>query len=280
MWFKKKYTAQTNPNLIDVYLTTHRRADLLSQTLPVLLQAIEHSPFQHRFTVLVDAMDQETLGVLKPHLTKINLVSTGNQLGLPFMFNMIHDFSKNQIARTEIAPALICYLQDDCLINFPHQYFSVIYKTYFSVLPSNKTGFISGFYSPLHPGFEKAIFDGFTLIKSDTIDGKNLVTTPTVFQSIGPLSWRNMKNEKRGNPGPIGSGFDLWQWRDAPNCTMKQKRINLIIPGLVETIGMKNSTWGNDGDETEVIAQRLASGKFYKTRPTIAEITSSDYFKP
>jgi hypothetical protein len=277
-WFKRKKKVIKDDQLIDIYLTTFKRPTLLQLTLSSLFDAIRASPFNHRVIILADALDPETNGIIEQYRSQVFILSTPTPMGLPFMFNMIHDFHKNLIHRSERAPKLICYLQDDCIITYPQEFFKILSEVADHALPSKKLAFISGFYTPLHPGFSKRIFNNFTLVESDSIDGKNLVCTPELLESIGPISWYNKKGNRRGNPGPIGSGFDLWQWRDAPNSTLAQKRINLIIPGLIDTIGAKKSTWGNESDDLEVINQRLLSGKIYNTRGTDINISPSEFF--
>lgn len=270
---------QLSKRFVDIYITSYRRSDLLAKCLDALFVAIHHSPFNHRVIVLSDHSDEGTIEVLRPLLGKIHFVTTPEQLGLPFTFNLLLDYSKNLISRSGEKPKFICYLQDDAVIAYPHVFFKTIDQLSNAVSPA-ELGFLSGFYTPIHPGFEKIKVKGVTIVKSDSVDGKNLIGKPELFESIGPISKR-IKGMRRGNPGPlIGSGFDLWQWRDSPNSTTRQNRINLIIPGLVRHIGDDGSTWGNDSDQDERIARRIKRGNFYNTRKQYPTISEKEYFQP
>ena len=265
-------------DLIDIYITTYQRPSLLDACLKSVFKAIDRSAFKHRVVVLSDDTDEPTLQVLRPYLSKIFLISNPLQMGLPFTFNLIHDFSNNLIGRTNKRPKLICYLQDDTVLEYPEVYFTKIMEVS-KILPKEKMGFVSGYYTPIHPGFEKIRKDGITIVKSDTIDGKNIIGTPELFESVGKLSWKYW-GLKRGNPGKyIGSGFDLWQWRDSPTSTQKQGRTNLIIPGLVKHTGSGKSTWGNESDTEEKTLERVEKGKIYVTSKSYPVVSEAEYFQ-
>ncbi|MFY0689758.1 MAG: glycosyltransferase [Cyclobacteriaceae bacterium] len=278
-WFNKKVEHQ-EVEIIDVYITTHQRSSLLEQCLEALIKAVNASAFEFRIMVLSDQTDDETHKVLSIYKNRISVISTNEQLGLPFMFNQILDYSQNLIGRTEKPPLLICYLQDDAIIQYPNSFFDLIIRTHQAYKNKLPLGFITGFYSPIHPGFNIIRTEELTLIESDSLDGKNMIGPPELFESIGKLSWRDHKNRVRGNPGPIGSGFDLWQWRDSPTSTLKQKKVNLCIPGLIETIGSDDSTWNNKSDKPLEIERRIKIGKIYQTRDSVVNIDQTDFYKP
>jgi hypothetical protein len=194
----------------------------------------------------------------------------------------MRDHSEALIARSEEAPRFICYLQDDCLITAPEQYFSTMVEVHDHVLPSDRLGYVSGFYTRLHPGFEVTTHNGVSVVKSDSVDGKNFMGTPDRFRSVGALPWYWPGGERRGNPGPrYASGFDMWQWKDSPTSMMAQRRINLIIPGLVESMAHSahESTWDNAGDEPDEIEARLRDGRAFVTREPYPTLDESHFFR-
>ena len=198
------------------------------------------------------------------------------------MFNLFHEHYEMVSKRSEIEPDYLCYVQDDCLIQYPATFFSTLVSLYESH-SEEKLAYISGFYTPLHPGFEKTQKEGITVLKSDTIDGKHLMAPPEVFRRIGKLTWHFPDGMRRGNPGPVkGSRFDLWQWRDSPDSIQKQGAINLIVPGLIKTIAQskRDSTWNNNGDNPQNIVKRVKKGKVYSTRETIPSVEPTDYYQP
>ncbi|MCA8880405.1 MAG: hypothetical protein KDA73_10725 [Rhodobacteraceae bacterium] len=253
---------------IDVYLTTSRRADLLEPTLEHLVAAIEASAFSHRLFLAVDSLDPDTDRVLQRFAEQIDEVGwTRNQMGLPYHWNGILDRSRATIARSEIRPDFICYLQDDCLIQRPDSYFGEMVEAAEMVNPG-RLGFVSGYHSDVHKGFEEITHGGRTYLLSDSIDGKNFMARPKLLQSIGKLTWWFPDGQRRGNPGPVrGSHFDLWQWKESPNCLMRQNRVSVVIPGLCEHTAAEKekSTWANDTTK-EAIERRVAEGKVYVTR--------------
>jgi hypothetical protein len=264
-----------------VYLTTYRRPQFLARSMQSLMEACDSSPFRHRITVLVDSIDRETLDALDPYLERIFLVTTPVRLGLPFMYNLMLEHSEALIARSEESPRFVCYLQDDCLIRAPKQYFATMVEVHDRVLPEVAVGYVSGFYTRLHPGFELTSLNGVSVLKSDSLDGKNFMGTPERFRSVGRLPWYFVNGTRRGNPGPkYASGFDMWQWKESPNSMMAQRRISLIIPGLIESMARSaaESTWDNAGDQPEEIEERLRDGRAFVTRGSYPTLDDAHFF--
>lgn len=169
------------------------------------------------------------------------------------------------------------------MINYPECYFEVMVDVHRKLLPPEDTGYVSGFYTPIHPGSDISELGNVSVLLSDSIDGKNIMGPPALFDSVGKLSWYFPDGERRGNPGPTrGSHFDLWQWKFSPNSTRSQDRVNLIIPGLCEGISCseETSTWNNPGESKENLEKRIAIGRIYKTRKTpVPQLTDKNFFK-
>ncbi len=265
---KPSFRIFRDPELIDVHLTTSRRADVLAPTIERLLQAISASPFQHRISVNIDDIDPATAKVIERFKDQFQqLTWTGVQMGLPYHWNSIIDQSQAMTARSEKRPDFICYLQDDCAIERPETYFTEMVEAAELLNPAS-LGMVSGYHSSVHKGFGRLSVAGKDYILSDSVDGKNFLVRPKVLYSIGKLPWWFPDGVRRGNPGPVhGSHFDLWQWKESPNCLMRQGRVNIIIPGLCEhsAAASELSTWSNNTTD-EAISKRLSSGKIYVTR--------------
>ena len=269
-----------DPKLVDVYLSTYRRADNLAETLPRLMQACAASPYEHRVTILVDALDNDTYAILKDYVGQIDIVATTAQRGLPFLFNMLHDHQHNQALRTERHPDFINYIQDDCLIQAPEIFFETLVNCYLCFNAYEPIGYVSGYYTRVHPGFEKTRFQNLTAILSDSIDGKHFLAPTHVFDRVGKLTWYFEDGMRRGNPGPLrGSHFDLWQWDESPNATSKQGLVNVVLPGLCTHTAdhPDQSTWANDTTD-EYIETRIGQGRVYQTRRNRVEVSHDEFF--
>lgn len=254
--------------LVDVIMTTSQRPDHLRRSLPALIKAMELSPFRHRFFVAIDGLDEETSAMLNQFKSAIDVVLyTKSRAGLPFAWNSIRTLNENLTVRTEEAADYLCYIQDDCLINDPSEYFSAMVDMASAASPAF-LGLVSGFHTDVHPGFATGRYLGYDVIFSDSIDGKNFMGRPSTFRRISPLTWWFSDGMRRGNPGPIrGSHFDLWLWKESPNSLAVQQRINVIIPKLTSHIASDptESTWNNDTSDANTQARKEA-GRIYITR--------------
>ena len=252
--------------LVDIYLTTSGRPHFLRTVLTKIKSAVTHSPYRHRLIVMVDFIDAETADVMREFEKDIFFFGASTErLGLPFSWNSLLDVGQNIIARTEEKPDFICYLQDDCEIVSPSDYFYELVSLAERSDPS-RVGFVSGYHCEVHAGFEEFQYKGRRIIASDSIDGKNFMCRPELFAGIGKLTWWFPDGSRRGNPGPDrGSHFDLWQWRESPNATLHQGKVNLIIDGLCRHLAEKatDSTWNNDTTR-EAIERRKLEGRIYR----------------
>ena len=256
------------PDLVDVMMTTSKRPWCLRESFKMLLESIHSSPYRHRLMLAVDTLDQETLSVIAEHASEIDhVVWTNSQHGLPYLWNSMLDLVKNITSRTEERPDYVCYIQDDCLIRDPSTYFSTMVGIAHEAMPGY-LGYVSGYFTEVHPGFADFDWNGERVVASDTVDGKNFMATPEVLASVGRLPWWFDDGSRRGNPGPHrGSHFDLWQWKESPNSLLNQNRISLVLPDLCDHIAQKSeeSTWKNDTTDSNV-KQRVAENRVYMTR--------------
>jgi hypothetical protein len=256
------------PKLIDVLLTTSQRPWCLRESIDQLLKAMRFSKYQHRLLVAVDKLDPGTLAILNEHSSEIDQVLwTKQQQGLPYAWNSLNDLLRNTINRTELSPDYVCYIQDDCYINDPKIYFDAMVGLAADAM-AGYLGFVSGYYTEVHPGFADFEWNGHRVIASDSIDGKNFMASPEVLASTGSLTWWFSDGTRRGNPGPVrGSHFDLWQWKEAPNSLTQQSRISLILPDLCQHIAgrAEESTWNNDTTD-DTVKRRVEAKRVYSTR--------------
>jgi len=269
---------------IDVFLTTSRRPHLFQQTIKNLVKASDHYQLgEIRLTVIVDNNDKETFKILADYIEQVNIITSNDVKGLPFSFNLLLAYEKIMAERTEKFCDYICYIQDDCLINYPEVFFETMVDVRENALHEGDIGYVSAFYTPIHPGFEIREYNDYHILLSDSLDGKNIFGHRNLFHKVDRLSWYFPNGERRGNPGPVrGSHFDLWQWKESKNATSRQGLVNVIIPGLCSNISEpeKDSTWGNLSDSNEVIKLRQKTGNIYKTRRTVPILHKHHYFNP
>lgn len=256
------------PKHVDVLLTTSQRPWCLRDSLEQILKAIRFSPFNHRLFVAIDTLDPGTLSIINAHSSEIDQVLwTKDQHGLPYTWNSLNDLLKNTINRSEIRPDYVCYIQDDCFIREPETYFEKMVGISYDAMPGY-LGFVSGYYTEVHPGFADFEWKGNRVIASDSIDGKNFMAPPELMESVGRLTWWFKDGMRRGNPGPKrGSHFDLWQWKESPNSMSEQKRISLVLPDLCSHTAARaeDSTWHNDTTD-EAVQKRVDVNRVYNTR--------------
>ena len=274
-----KLTSEQN---IDVFLTTYNRPQYLKRTLERVLEAKEYyNKGNIRISVIIDKADPESYQVLAPYVREIDILSTNQTKGLPFSYNMMLAYEKMTAERTELFADFICYIQDDCYITDAKNYFDIMVKVQNEGLVKGRIGYTSGFYTPIHPGFELREFDYYHILLSDSIDGKNIFGSRELFHEVGKLSWYFNNGERKGNPGPKrGSHFDLWQWKESPNSTKKQELVNVIVPGLCSTLSKsaQESTWNNPFDSEEGISARVKLGNIYNTRKNYPELKEHHFY--
>ncbi len=253
---------------LHILMTTSKRPFCLRQSLSALISAIESTDLRCDLFLHVDGADDETLEIVGVHREKIaSLLVLNEAAGLPYAWNNICAASAKFEARTERRADYVLYLQDDCRINDPDTYLDRMVRMADQAAPEF-LGLVSGFHTEVHPGFGAGRFDGERILFSDSVDGKNFMGRRRLLNSIGPLTWWFSDGERRGNPGPTrGSHFDLWQWKESPNATSVQKRINIIAPDLTAHTAqsIEASTWGNDTTDSAT-DDRKKVGKIYDTR--------------
>lgn len=259
---------QKETRLIDVFMTTSRRADCFEQSLRALVEAVDASPYEHRISVVADGMDPGTDAVVARYRDRLfQFLWTSERQGLPLAWNNIVDLGSNMAARTERVPEFLCYLQDDCRIERPQSYFREMVEIAEAIDPA-RLGFVSGYHTEIHPGFGTATIANTDVILSDSVDGKNFMARPKVLHAIGKLSWWFLDGARRGNPGPDrGSHFDIWQWNESSRSLQVQGRVSAILPGLCAHLAgsAEASTWNNDTTE-EGVAALISGGTLFRTR--------------
>lgn len=258
-------------NKVAVYITTKNRVHCLKKAIGSLFSTVDSSTKASEVDVFVfsDESDGETLEYLLSMQNKLSFYSSKDKMGLPFMFNMILDHNINYMARMNKKYDFFLYLQDDTLLSQDVNYLDFMIGAYQKLSEQKNIGIMTGFYTPLHPGFKQESFEGRELLITDSIDGKNFFTRTEEIHRIGKVPWLFEDGLKKGNPGPVrGSHFDLWLWKESPSSTSSRGKVNLCFPGLVliQTDDSVMSTWNNKGDESREILKRVKNGRVHSIK--------------
>ena len=277
--------------VIDISITTYHRLNLFFQVFDSILEAIENSSCLFRILVVMDSYEkEEILSTVEKYndVPNVSYIFLDNHLGLPFFDNLLLEYEECLSTRVGRYPNYLCYFQDDCLIKYPSHYFDEMLKVYSfkeELEEFERIGFVSGFYSYIHPGYKKVVKEGKTYVFSDTITGLNIFGPYNLWKSIGKMPdiflQGNYKDRKRGNPGPkLGSEFDIWKWKKSPKSTINRDIVHVIVPGLCENIGIgkENSTWKNDDGKEEYIQKRIERGQIYRTRDSYSFVEEDEFY--
>jgi len=138
------------------------------------------------------------------------------------------------------APPLTVYVQDDVL--YSNGWLEKLSSKYLQLLHPLKLGFASGIECVEHPA-KKDLGNGMVL--KDWIRATCMMATHSYWMSMWPIPKIDPETgRERGRPHDgMGSSVDWWFIRNHSNSVCKTGRTNLVMPGLLQHIGYKDSTW-------------------------------------
>jgi glycosyltransferase involved in cell wall biosynthesis len=241
--------------VLDVIITTFNRVDFLRQTVESLIQ--KNITIPYRLFIIDDCSSDRTgeylLSLRKRGVADVYLSS--QRRGLAFGFDMVwhisrfFDFflSENQY---------LCYMQDD-LISHEDDWLLVMVQAYEALKEKHNIGFFSAYDCMAHPIQDTVPWNGRLAYIKKSQGMPNLIAEKDFFMSIGYVPKFNPDGTRRGKPdNGRGSEVDIYLTgmysgsrfhgsHSAPNCSYKQEKNILVIPGLLEHIGKgaDGSTW-------------------------------------
>lgn len=141
---------------------------------------------------------------------------------------------------------LTLYIQDD--VRFNPQWLDILSSKFLMFEKHHNLGFASGIESIEHPPRKTLSFTGFGgygMQLKDWIRATCMMARHDYWMSMWPISRIDPETgRERGKPGNgLGSSVDWWFIRNHPNSVCKTGRTNLVIPGLLQHAGYKDSTW-------------------------------------
>jgi len=138
------------------------------------------------------------------------------------------------------APPLTVYVQDD--VQYSAGWLEKLSTKYIQLYHPLKLGFASGVECIEHP-VKKDLGNGMVL--KDWIRATCMMAYHSYWMSMWPIPKIDPETgRERGRPHDgLGSSVDWWFIRNHQNSVCKSGRTNLVIPGLLQHIGYKESTW-------------------------------------
>lgn len=259
--------------IADLFITTKGRIELLLRSLESLERCTERHDY--RLTVVVDddaggsfkTVDKlsKLMGLTIPTID--HLIVHGKNLGLGPSINQalahIDVLNKYYEHPTHGDPdgvaQFICYSQDDLL--YTPDWLPKLAKLHMMFERSHNIGFSTGLECVEHETREKITDD---ILLKDWIRAAQMFGRRSYWMSMFPISRLDSETGRvRAKPNDgMGSSVDWWFVRDHKNSVCKTGRTCLVMPGLVQHLGYKESTWldrelPESLDDKNVIAQAV-----------------------
>jgi glycosyltransferase involved in cell wall biosynthesis len=230
---------------IDIFMTTKNRPELLRKTL----ESFKKNTLQesYRLTLVSDGNYSATRSVTDDFQDVISytLVNTENQgLGPSINMSLAHIDS---LKKWDVDPSpLTLYIQDDVLFN--PEWLQILSQKFLQLEKVFNLGFASGIECIEHPTKNVLSFSGFGgygMQLKDWIRATCMLARQSYWMSMWPISRIDPETgRERGRPHDgLGSSVDWWFIRNHENSVCKTGKTNLVIPGLLQHSGYKDSTW-------------------------------------
>lgn len=245
----------SNFPLVDIFVTTFRRPELLKLSLKSLNDSIDVTKTPFRLSLIVDGVldGDKTLPVAmefqKEGLVD-HLVTHRENLGLGPSINQAlgHIQSLNEWHRSrseyDRISEFVCYCQDDLI--YSHGWLESMMQWFAFFENIKKLGFASGVECVEHKVKEElGTFANQRIVTKDWIRAANMFARREYWMSMCPIPGMDPETGRlRAKPNDgMGSGVDWWFIRNHDNSVCKTGRTCLVLPGLIKHAGYKKSTW-------------------------------------
>ncbi|MGD9711015.1 MAG: glycosyltransferase family 2 protein [Thermomicrobiales bacterium] len=244
--------------LADIFVTikpTEERRELTLRSLSSLVENTDRS--QYRLTVCLDGAAPDW-SKLYQHADYVIGSHENEGLGPTINRALQHIFSINDwyagagfacnpdaVDMSKVAPYIVM-CQDDLI--YSKDWLPILASRFRAYGRLRKLGFASGVECIEHP-VRETLADGIVL--KDWIRAAQMLGEQDYWRSMAPIPrWDPETKNIRAKPNDgIGSGVDWWFIRNHPESVCKSGRTNLVMPGLVQHAGYKQSTWLQNGRE-------------------------------
>lgn len=233
--------------LADIFITTKDRPKLLRQTLQSLLQNTK--PDLYRLTIIQDGLNREVTNVLdefEPAIDYILFNRNNEGLGPSINHALAHIGAVNQYYDDAVVPdkdkvaPFICYCQDDLL--YTPGWLERLSKMFMLLENQHRLGFASGIECVEHK-VKRDLGNGMLL--KDWIRAAQMFGRREFWLSMWPIPRfdpETMRVRAKPNDG-MGSGVDWHFIRNHEKSVCRSLKTCLVIPGLCQHMGYKESTW-------------------------------------
>lgn len=222
--------------LADLFITAKDRPKLLSRSLESLNSCTPRD--QYRLTLVQDGPGALAITDKIPRPDYI--LSNSRNAGLGPSINMALAHIDALKRWEENPPPFTVYVQDDVL--YSAGWLERLSKMFLLFEKQHKLGFASGVECIEHPPRKDL---GGGMILKDWIRATCMFARHEYWMSMWPIPRIDPETgRERGRPHDgLGSSVDWWFIRNHPNSVCRSGRTNLVIPGLLQHLGYKESTW-------------------------------------
>ena len=245
-------------NLIaDIFVTiggnqSPDRVAIINKSLDSLFASTE--PGQARITLCLDGISRWATDPIGKIPDADYILSSKENEGLGPTINravthikMINDWYSHPTHgdQTKVAP-YVCMTQDDVI--YTTGWLPKLVGKFRAYGLQYKLGFASGIESIEHP-IKKDLGGG--VILKDWIRATNMIGERSYWESMMPIPRLDPETRQvRAKPNDgMGSGVDWHVIRNHENSVCRSGRTCLVMPGLLQHIGFKDSTWLQNGRE-------------------------------
>lgn len=225
---------------VDIFITTKGRSSLAERSFSSFGECTP--PDQYRLTVVDDTGDSGSSSPGAPASMKVDhIIIHRENLGLgPSINQALAHIDSLKRWDGKDAPPFTLYLQDDVI--YSPGWLERLVKMFMLHESHYRLGFASGIESIEHP-MRKDLGNG--LILKDWIRATCMFARHEYWMSMWPISRIDPETgRERGKPGNgLGSSVDWWLVRNHENSVCRSGRTNLVIPGLLQHAGYRDSTW-------------------------------------
>lgn len=233
--------------LADIFITSKNRPQLLANSLASLRECTDRKLF--RLTIVQDGLSHRCLNAIDEVEDMVDhlLIHRENEgLGPAINQALAHIGAMNQYYddavvpdKSQVAP-FICYCQDDLL--YTPGWLERLSKMFILLENQHRLGFATGVECVEHA--VKRDLGGGMLLK-DWIRAAQMFARREYWLSMWPIPRfdpETMRVRAKPNDG-MGSGVDWHFIRNHEKSVCRSLKTCLVIPGLCQHMGYKDSTW-------------------------------------
>jgi hypothetical protein len=224
--------------LADIFITTKDRPELFGRSFESFMDCTRQDQF--RLTIVNDG-DYAGSSEVYYNSSRVDHILTNREnMGLGPSINMALAHINALKMWDEVPLPLTVYLQDDVL--YTPGWLEKLSQKYLQLKGPLNLGFATGIECPEHSTRQDI---GNGMVTKDWIRATCMMATHDYWMSMWPIPRIDPETgRERGKPNDgMGSSVDWWFIRNHSNSVCRTRRTNLVIPGLLQHAGYRDSTW-------------------------------------